>query len=129
MATNESHTPAALGTECRHRVRFSGRTGVVACAACGLLEFFGAAGPLDPAEGVAALFGNYDLIGKVPAVGAPAAQVLAYRPARGRKATLSLLPVGCWMRVSDELWLASDGSVLLLATPNRLMVDNLTRGA
>lgn len=129
MGTNESPPTATARLECRHHVRFSGRTGVVACAACGLLEFFGAAGPLDPAEGVAALFGNYDLIGQVPAVGAPADRVLAYRPARGRKAALALLPVGCWMRVSDELWLASDGSVLLLATPNRLMVENLTRGA
>ncbi|HSJ34556.1 MAG TPA: hypothetical protein VLB85_05835 [Acidimicrobiia bacterium] len=115
--------------ECRHALQTVGRIGVIACGQCGLLEFFGARGPLDPAEGIAGLFGNFDLVGPLPAVGAPARRVLVYRPARGRKAALAVLPEGVWMRAATDLWIASDGRVLMLATPDDLMVDNLTRGA
>lgn len=129
MDTHELDGRRTSSYLCRHEVRYHGRVGVVACADCGCLEFNGARGPLDPAEGVAALFGNFDLVGKVPAIAAPADHVLAYRPPLGKRAALDVLPAGCWLRVHDELWLASDRQVLLLATPNRLMVDNLTRGA
>lgn len=115
--------------ECRHEPRHWGRTTVVACAACGLVQFFGPAGALDPAEGLAALFGSYDLVGAVSAVGAPAPVVLAYRPSLGKKGALGVLPTGCWLRVGPELWVASGDGVLQLATPDRLMVENLTRGA
>lgn len=124
-----THTDLHSPEECRHDPRYWGRTSVVACAACGLVQFFGPAGLLDPAEGMAALFGTYDLIDSVPAVGAPAPLVLAYRPSRGKKGALGLLPPGCWLRVGSELWVAAGDGVLLLATPDRLMVDNLTRGA
>lgn len=115
--------------DCRHETRYWGRTAVVACGSCGVLQFFGKTGPLDPAEGVAALFGSYDLIGPLPAVGAPARDVLAYRPPLRKRGALGLLPLGEWLGVSEELWIASGGDVLLLATSNRLVVDNLTRGA
>ena len=116
--------------DCDHELRTHGRVGVIACAECGLVEWFGPhGGMIDPAEGVAALYGTYDLIGPMPAVGAPAASVLAYRPPRGRKAALDLLPMASWLRLAPDLWVATDGDVLLLATPDPLMVDNLTRGA
>lgn len=126
MAT---HTDISRPDECRHEPRHLGRTSVVACAACGLVQFFGPGGALDPAEGMAALFGNYDLIGTIPAVGAPAPLVLAYRPNLGKKGALALLPAGCWLRIGPDLWAAAGDGVLLLATPDQLMVDNLTRGA
>lgn len=124
--TSSPHTPA---DECRHTLETVGRIGVIACGHCGLLEFFGARGSLDPAEGVAGLFGNFELVGPLAAVGAPARRVLVYRPARGRKAALAVLPEGVWLRAGAELWIASDGRALMLATPNDLMVENLTRGA
>jgi len=130
MATHIDETGnTTTSDECRHALQTVGRIGVIACGQCGLLEFFGARGPLDPAEGIAGLFGNFDLVGPLPAVGAPARRVLVYRPARGRKAALAVLPEGVWMRAATDLWLASDGRVLMLATPDDLMVDNLTRGA
>lgn len=124
-----SHIDIEPPAECRHEPRHWGRTSVVACAACGRVEFFGPAGALDPAEGMAALYGSYDLIGSLPAVGAPAPCVLAYRPSRGRRGALDLLPPATWLRVESELWVAAGEAVLLLATPDRLMVENLTRGA
>lgn len=124
-----SHTYISSPDECRHEPRHWGRTSLVACAACGLVQFFGLDGPLDPAEGMAALYGSYDLIGPLPAVGAPAPCVLAYRPSRGKKGALELLPACSWLRVTSELWVAAGEGVLLLATPNQLMVENLTREA
>lgn len=118
------------GDDCDHELKTHGRIGVIACAQCGLVEWFGARGMiLDPAEGVAALFGSFDLIGPMRAVGAPADRVLAYRPGRGKKAALGVLPAHSWLRPAPDLWLATDGEILLLATPDPLMVDNLTRGA
>lgn len=129
-------SPAAGGSgddvgeaSCRHPLRSVGRTAVVACADCGLLEFFGPGGPLDPAEGMAALFGEFDLVGPLPAVGAPARRVLVYRPPRGGRPALEALPAGAWLLAAPDLWIASDRRVLMLATPDDLMVDNLTRGA
>lgn len=116
-------------TDCDHELKTHGRVGLVACGTCGLVEWFGPDGPIDPAEGMAALFGTYDLVGPMPAVGAPAETVLAYRPDRGKRGALRVLPSESWLRAAPELWLATDGSVLLLATPDPLMVDNLTRGA
>ncbi len=124
--TTSIHT---TGTTCTHEMRTRGRTGVIACAACGLLEFFGPGGALDPAEGVAALFGDYDLVARLPSVGAPGRTVLAYRPARGKRGSLEVLPPAVWLCAGPRLWLASDGDLLLLATSDELLVDNLTREA
>ena len=115
--------------ECAHQVRTRGRIGVLACPDCGLLEFFGSEGRLDPAEGVAGLFGNYDLVAQMPAVGAPGTRVLAYRPHLAGRGALELLPTGCWLQAGPRLWIASDGAALLLATSDDLLVSNLTRGA
>lgn len=101
---------------CRHEVAFRGGVGVVACGSCWRLDFFGPGGTLDPTEAVASLFGSYDLVGPVDAVGAPAPRVLAYRPDRRGKSGLQLLPTGCWLAAGPSLSMATDGSVLLLAT-------------
>lgn len=116
--------------DCDHELRTHGRIGIIACATCGLVEWFGTGGrPIDPAEGMAALFGSFDLIGAVAAVGAPARRVLAYRPPRSGRNAVNVLPVHCWLAAGPDLWVATDGQCLLLATPDDLMVANLTRGA
>jgi hypothetical protein len=114
---------------CSHELTTHGRYGVIACGACGLVEWFGPHGPVDPAEAIAALFGSYDLISQVSAVGSPAGSVLVYRPGPGRRRALDILPRHCWLAAAPELWLATDGAVLLLATSDELMIHNLTRGA
>lgn len=129
MKTYQDMSTGAGGDDCRHEVKWWGRNGVVACPACGVLEFFGPVGLLDRAEGVAALFGNFELVDTLPAVGAPGTRVLAYRPSGLRRSALDLFPLGVWLRAGPELWLASDGTCLLLSTDSPLMVSNLTRGA
>lgn len=114
---------------CNHELATHGRYGVIACPACGLVEWFGPQGPVDPAEAMAALFGSFDLIATVPSVGAPAPSVLAYRPGPNRRRALGILPRHCWLAAGYRLWLATDGAVLLLATTDELMIHNLTRGA
>ncbi len=79
---------------------------------------------------MAYLFGNYDLIGHLEALGGPTSSVLAYRaPSPRKKAHLDVLPKHVWLEVGPRLWLSHDGEVLLLATDHQLLIENLTRGA
>lgn len=129
LAGMRRSTPSPPPPDCQHALHSHGHFGLVACEDCGLVEWFGPTGPIDPAEAIAGLFGSYELIGPVPAVGAPARSVLAYRPARARRAALDILPLQRWLAASPDVWVATDGQALLLATSNDLMVHNLTRGA
>jgi hypothetical protein len=79
---------------------------------------------------LAVLFGSFDLIGPMEALAAPSSHVLAYRAPNARKRrNLDAIPTGMWLKVGPYLWLAHDGRVLLLATTQPLMFENLTRGA
>ena len=115
---------------CDHRARAVGSVAVVACGACGDVEWFVEGRPADPAEGLAALFGDFDLAARVPTVAGPAATALAYTPGRRspRRWADAFTP-GRWWRVDETLWLCHDGSVLLLCPTDPLLAANLTRGA
>lgn len=103
---------------------------VSACGGCRQVEWSDAGGEIDPAEGMAALFGNYELIGSLDALGSPAPEVLAYRPPSNRKKrNLEPFPAHVWVKAAPDLWLTHDGENLLLATNHRLLFENLTRGA
>ena len=95
-----------------------GRVAVSACADCGEVDWFSDSGPVDHAEAMAYLFGSFDLIGHLDALGGPTSSVLAYAP-----------PKNVWLEVGSRLWLSHDGEVLLLATDHQLLIENLTRGA
>lgn len=115
---------------CDHKPVWVGRIAVAACEDCGRIDWLSSEGPIDPAEAVAALFGSYDLIGPLDALGAPASQVLVYAPPSGRKRrNLDALPQRTWLKAGPRLWMSHDGEVLLLATNQRLLFENLTRGA
>ncbi|MEE8376697.1 MAG: hypothetical protein V3S26_10300 [Acidimicrobiia bacterium] len=115
---------------CEHNPIWVGRIAVSACADCEKVEWFSSDGPVDPAEAIAALFGNYDLVGPLDALGAPASQVLAYAPPSNRKRkNLEALPKRVWLQASPRLWMSHDGVVLLLATTQPMLFENLTRGA
>lgn len=86
--------------------------------------------PLDPSEGMATLFGNFELVGLLPAVRAPGDEVLMYRaPGRKGRGSLEAFPAHVWLRVDENLWLSHDGENLLLAPTTPLLMENLTRGA
>ncbi len=115
---------------CEHKPIWMGRIAVVGCADCRQIEWFSSAGPIDSAEAIAALFGNYDLVGPLDALGAPAPQVLVYAPPSNRKRkNLDALPKRVWLKSGPHLWMSHDGEMLLLATTQPLLFENLTRGA
>jgi len=79
---------------------------------------------------MAALFGNFELVGRLPAVRAPGDEVLLYRaPGRKEQGSLEAFPAHVWLRVDEYLWLSHDGEHLLLVPTIPLLMENLTREA
>lgn len=103
---------------------------VSACPICRRVEWSDTFGPVDPSEGLAALFGAYELIGSFDALGSPAPEVLVYHsPSIRKRKNLAPFPAHAWVKAAPDLWLTHDGENLLLATNHRLLFENLTRGA
>lgn len=116
--------------QCEHKPVWVGQIAVAACADCRQIEWFSNAGPIDSDEAIAALFGNYDLVGPLDALGAPTPQVLVYAPPSNRKRkNLDALPKRVWLKAGPQLWMSHDGETLLLATTQPMLFENLTRGA
>ena len=115
---------------CEHKPVWVGDIAIASCGKCESVNWFSNAGPVDPSEAMAALFGSYDLLGPLDALGSPAPRVLAYAPPNSRKRkNLDVLPKYVWLKAGYNLWMSHDGSVLLLATNQTLLFENLTRGA
>jgi hypothetical protein len=103
---------------------------VVSCDVCGEVAWYQDGEWLDPAEGMATLFGQYDLVGRLDSLSAPAPEVLLYRPPNGRwRSHLEAFPKHVWLEAAPDLWLSHDGEHLLLAPANPIHLENLTRGA
>lgn len=106
-----------------------GKVAVAACEDCGRIDWFSEGGPVDHAEAMAYLFGGYDLIGHLEALG-PTSSILAYAaPSTRKRKNLDALPKHVWLKAGPRLWLSHDGVVLLLATDHQLLIENLTWGA
>ena len=106
METNRSE-------QCEHQPTWVGRVAVTACADCGRVDWFSDTGPLDPAEGMAYLFGSYDLVDHLDALAAPAPTVLVYAPPSARKRrNLDALPKQVWLEVGPSLWLSHDSQTV-----------------
>lgn len=115
---------------CEHKPTWVGRIAVSACEDCGEVTWFSREGPVDHAEALASLFGSFDLVGPMEALGAPSASVLVYRPPTSRKRRhLDAIPRRVWLKAGPQLWMSTDGEVLLLSTTQRLLFENLNRGA
>ena len=115
---------------CEHKPVWVGRIAVTACEDCGQVEWMSNLGPVDHTEAMASLFGSYDLAGSMQALGAPSREVLVYTPPSPRKRRhLDALPRRAWLKAGPQLWMSTDGEVLLLATTQPLLFENLTRGA
>ena len=101
---------------------------VSACATCRQVDWQGRDGEVDPSEGMAALFGAYELMGTLDALGSPAPEVLVYQAPSTRKLRhLSAFPKNQWVKAAPDLWLTHDGERLLLATNHKLLFQNLSR--
>jgi hypothetical protein len=109
--------------------RRHGRYEAAACRECGLVEWFEAGRPVVADVALAALFGNFDLVGRLDAVSAPGREVLLYRPTPGGRRALDILPAHHWVEIAPALHASHDGSHLLLSPTDPVLVDNLTTGA
>ena len=110
--------PPGGGCSAEHEVQREVRNGVLAgaCGECREIRFRCAGGSADPWEALASLFGDYRLVGRIDAIRAPAAEVLAYRPRRPENASaLEAAPPHRWFKAADRLWMCHDRSLLLLA--------------
>lgn len=115
---------------CDHTPTWIGPIAVSACARCQRVDWLAESGPIDHAEAMAAVFGSFDLIGHLDALGAPAPKVLAYAPpSAGKRRRLESLPRRVWLKAGPHLWVSHDGEHLLIATTRKLLFDNITRGA
>ena len=95
-----------------------------------MVQWLGTTRSLDPSEGMAALFGNFRLVGRLPAVQAPGEEVLMYRsPNRRSREHLEAFPAHVWLQVDVNLWLTHDREHLLLVPTTPILMENLTRGA
>jgi hypothetical protein len=119
-----------IDTGCEHKPVWVGRVAVTACGSCARVDWLSHQGVIDPAEAMAALFGSFDLIGSIDALGAPSPEVLVYAPPSARKRRhLDVLPRRVWLKAAPHLWMSTDGDSLLLAVTQRLLYENLLRGA
>ncbi len=117
-------------TPCDHEKRVLEGLRVVACAGCGTTEWWSKGRRLDPAEGMARLFGRFDLRGRLPAIQAPGPEALMYEPPdRRSRSHLDAFPSAVWLEVDTDLWMSHDGERLLLVPTTPLLMENLTRGA
>lgn len=119
-----------METACLHVAVEVAGLEVVACDSCRSVEWYRGGSGLDPMEGMAALFGDFDLVGALPAIFAPSNEVLLYRPGSTRqRGRLEAFPVESWLRATPDLWMSHDGEHLVLAPTDPLMFNNLTQGA
>lgn len=101
-----------------HRTTSSVRRGISvgACENCASVRFVGPSRGADEWDAISAIFGEYELAGRVDTIRAPAGEVLAYRARRpADRAALSVTPPHRWFNVNEHLWMCHDGEVLLLA--------------
>ena len=113
---------------CDHQPRSVAGIEVATCSACLTIEWWGHGRPLDPEEGITSLFGEFDLVDRLPAVRAPAPEILVYRPPQRRaRSRLEAFPELVWLEAAPDLWLSHDGTHLLLAPTDPLLLANLDR--
>lgn len=86
------------------------------CPECQRIHLTDSTGADDGWGSMSALFGDFELLGRVDAVHAPDVEVLAYRArhSAGREA-LRVAPSNSWFKVNDYLWMCHDENLLLLA--------------
>ena len=70
---------------------------------------------LDPAEGMAAAYGGFDLVNALASIGAPGGIALVYRVPRRLRNRLDALTMGVWTEIHPDLFATHDGTSLLLA--------------
>ncbi|MEX2280373.1 MAG: hypothetical protein WEA76_09830 [Acidimicrobiia bacterium] len=103
--------------ECTHVVRMVNREiGVAACGECGTIEWFRNGTPIGGFDGMADVFGMFDLVATLPGVSTPGPEVMLYTAPRGAsRGLLAALPMRTWLEAAPGLSISHDGRHLLVS--------------
>jgi hypothetical protein len=97
---------------------------IAACADCGTIDWFRRGRAIDAFDGMAEVFGMFDLVATLPAIHAPGNQVMLYRAPRGvSRNLLSALPARTWLEATPGLAISHDGRHLLVAPTDPTVVS------
>ena len=89
---------------------------IVACARCRSIDWFRDGAPIAAFDGMADVFGAFDLVATLPAVSAPGREVLLYRaPRAASRSLLSALPIRTWLEAAPGVAISHDGRHLLVS--------------
>lgn len=102
---------------CTHRLVPVGRDiAIAACADCATIEWFRHGESIAAFDGMAAVFGMFDLVATLPAVSAPSREVLLYKAPRGSsRSLLDALPPKTWLEAAPGVAVSHDGRHLLVS--------------
>lgn len=102
---------------CTHVVRQVTRDiQIAACAVCGTIDWFRDGASIPAFDGMADVFGMFDLVATLPGVSAPGPEVLLYRAPRGAsRGLLDALPRRAWLEAAPGLAISHDGRHLLVS--------------
>lgn len=121
-------TPDPARQPCRHDRREVGPVDVELCYESSFLEWFDGNERLDPDVGMARVFGHFNLVATLPALGAPGPMALVYGPPTSRERNwMRALPQNEWLHALDGVWISHNGDQLLLSPLDQIMVENLSR--
>lgn len=89
---------------------------LAACADCGTLDWFRHGAAIPAFDGMAEVFGMFDLVATLPGVSAPGPEVMLYKAPRGiSRDLLKALPARTWMEAAPGLAISHDGRHLLVS--------------
>jgi hypothetical protein len=89
---------------------------LAACADCGTIDWFRHGVSIQAFDGMAEVFGMFDLVATLPAVSAPGPEVMLYKAPRGAsRDLLKALPPRTWLEAAPGLAISHDGRHLLVS--------------
>ena len=90
--------------------------GIAACAACGTIDWFRRGAPVPAFDGMAEVFGMFDLVATLPGVSSPGRDVMLYKAPRGAsRSLLDALPRRTWLEAAPGISVSHDGRHLLVS--------------
>ncbi|MEX1004051.1 MAG: hypothetical protein WEB55_06045 [Acidimicrobiia bacterium] len=90
--------------------------GIDACGACGTIDWFRRGAPIPAFDGMAEVFGMFDLVATLPGVSSPGPEVMLYKAPRGAsRSLLDALPRRTWLEAAPGIAVSHDGRHLLVS--------------
>lgn len=90
--------------------------GIAACGPCGTIEWFRRGRAVPAFDGMAEVFGMFDLVATLPGVSSPGPEVMLYKAPRGAsRSLLDALPRRTWLEAAPGVAVSHDGRHLLVS--------------